>query len=501
MLPCHRMGSQVEVGEEEEASKAPALDILEVVRYTLQAARRHWLFALVLALPVATLGVLIATYLPPNYEALSAVFVAPEAEAVRYGDPADRKRSEILDPFEGMVERVMRPENLRELAKATNLEKRWMENRPPLLRLKDELTTPLSSLDQEDKERVLQGVLEQRLSVIKEGHTIGFKVQWRDPETAAVIANEARKRYLDEVLSQELAVINARIGIVERELEQASENIESHLKSVEAAYNEANQPVPSGHDAKDSKGAAVVYRRASAPQNTIEPDSSVSQELETIRAEIRRVQDPWEKHLADLRSELRDMLTVLGPKHPNVQRQQRRIEAAAAAAPPELVELRAKEQQLLAEIKAMTEQPADGKLVAVHVGSAQKTGDRQSPYVVKDSATISAEQAKLGRTIDRYNMLTSQLEASRFELMSAKTAFQYRYQVVAVAEPPNKPSKPMLPLAIFFGSLFFAGLVGLCAGAAKELASGKIVETWQAKQLGLPLLAELDMRPQLPREG
>jgi hypothetical protein len=46
---------------------------------------------------------------------------------------------------------------------------------------------------------------------------------------------------------------------------------------------------------------------------------------------------------------------------------------------------------------------------------------------------------------------------------------------------------------MIIGSIFAALLLGLLAGAAKEMMSGRVIEVWQVRQLGLPLLADIDL--------
>ncbi|HLV22331.1 MAG TPA: hypothetical protein VKZ49_15670, partial [Polyangiaceae bacterium] len=83
-------------------------------------------------------------------------------------------------------------------------------------------------------------------------------------------------------------------------------------------------------------------------------------------------------------------------------------------------------------------------------------------------------------------------DRARLELTTAEAAFKYRYVVVQEPEAPRKPVKPnrrMLILASLAGAL----MLGLLAGAARELATGRVIEAWQVKQLGVPLLADIDL--------
>ncbi len=482
-------GMTSEVEEDAETEEGGSTDILEIVTYVLRAARRHWLLGLLLALPVVTAGILAAIYLPPKYEAMTGVFVAQEGSAVRGSNP-DPVVSET-DPMKGFTERVMQGDNLREIVRVTKLDQLWEKRRPPLLRLKDELTTPLRALPPDIRVRVLARTLEQRLTVWTEDRTMFFKVTWSDPETAALLANVARTRYLEGLLQQELAVIKAAMEILEKETAQAADTIDSQLKVLETAYREANQPKTSG-SSDEEESSTVVFRRPSSSGKS-GSDASLAAKLETIRTKIRQTREPWQQHLAEAKARLTDMLTVLGPEHPQVKQQQRRIEAASKP-PPALSQLRQQEKQLLSEIKSMSTASASDKLVPVRVKVSQQNSGAttESAPQIHETAAISTEQSKLVSAIDRYNGLTSRLESARLQLNTAETAFRYRFVVLDEAEPPESRSKPKLPLMIALGSIAFALILGLSAGAARELATGKVLEVWQVKQLGLPLLAELD---------
>jgi hypothetical protein len=94
--------------------------------------------------------------------------------------------------------------------------------------------------------------------------------------------------------------------------------------------------------------------------------------------------------------------------------------------------------------------------------------------------------------ISRYNNVAMRIDAARLELTTAETAFQYRYVVVQEPEVPRAPVKPNRKLLIL-ASIAGAFGLGLLVGAAKELASGRLIEVWQVRQLKLPVLGEVDL--------
>jgi uncharacterized protein involved in exopolysaccharide biosynthesis len=490
---------------EDDASEAEdAVNVREIARFGLEAARRHWRLGLIVGVLVAALGITAALVLPPMYEARSKVYVAQEGAVTE--TMSTGRSLPHGDPTQGVSEKVTRGENLRAVVQEADLERRWELHRPAVLRLKDRITAPLRDLPPDMRTRVLAGVLADRLAVYTEGRTIHFVVAWRDPETAALIANVTQRRFLHERLQEQVSVITAAIDILEKEVKQAGAAIEPQLKVVEARYHEAREALRKPRDtAQASPPPVVAYKSASKASRPSEPDPSLTEQLGKIRQGIREIQEPWERRLAELKLQLTDLRSVYGPMHPQVVQQERRIETASSP-PSQLAKLRDEERQLLDRIQVMSvPAPEETRRLAVRLPTTTSEGPDEGPApdpnAVHDSATISAARSKLVAAIQRYNDLTARLDGARLELITAETAFKYRYVILAEAEPPPGPLKPRRPLFIVLGSIVAALALGLVAGAARELATGRMLDVWQVRKLGLPLLADIDFRRKSPTRG
>ena len=112
--------------------------------------------------------------------------------------------------------------------------------------------------------------------------------------------------------------------------------------------------------------------------------------------------------------------------------------------------------------------------------------------VLEEDPEVSAARAKLMSAVSKYDELKNRMDAARIELTTTEIAFKYRYVVVAEPELPRKPVKPNRP-ALILASLVAGIVAGFLAGAIRELTSGRVVEPWQVKQLGLPLLADVSL--------
>ena len=108
----------------------------------------------------------------------------------------------------------------------------------------------------------------------------------------------------------------------------------------------------------------------------------------------------------------------------------------------------------------------------------------------RDSPELAAAKEKLRVVTAKYNSVDKRLDAAQLELTTAQTAFKYRYLVTEEPEPPRQPISPNRPRLIAM-SLAAALVLGLIAGGARELATGRFIEVWQVRMLGLPLLAEI----------
>lgn len=479
------MTSEYAEPEEREDEDTASIEPLEVVRFVLVAARRHWWLGALATLSVIGLGVAAAILLPKKYETLTRVLVGQDGFMVQVNP--DRRGLKV-DEFRGLRDRVLRQDNLRAIVQETDLITLWTRHRPPLLRFKDRLlSNGLDQFDEKTQVRALMGTLEQRLDVETDNSThITFRATWTDPETATRIVQAARKRFFEDRLRSETDVYQEVVVILEEQAKNAAREVERLLKQVEKAS--WYEPPP----AAESSPQRVV-QVAPAPEVKPEPDPLLVVKLEKVRQRIRDTQEPWQRRLMELKLQLTDLRATYAPKHPLVIHQETRIQEASIP-PPELEALKAEESQLLAQIEAYSAPQQDAPKRTVRVSEPSSSAPAQpQPVRIENSATLSAEQSKLIQAINRYNELSSRIASTRLEITTAETAFKHRYLIAAEAEVPDKPLKPKLPLFITLGSILFGLVLGLAIGPALELLRGRILAPWQVKRLGLPVLGELPL--------
>src|SRR5690606_6816950 len=118
------------------------------------------------------------------------------------------------------------------------------------------------------------------------------------------------------------------------------------------------------------------------------------------------IREPWQRRLADLKTQLNDLRGVYGPEHPAVVQQQRRINDARPE-PPELARLRTEERNLATRIKSASEAVGDGetRLVAVGGGRAVDTDELSAVSLTsdRDPPELVAAKDRLRVATSKYN--------------------------------------------------------------------------------------------------
>ena len=482
----------------EETDGSSGVTPAEWLRFVVAAARRHMMLGVASLVVVASIGVAVSIAIPPMYEASSKILVSQTALATAALSNPNRQLP-VVDPMRGVADITMTRENMESIIRDTGLIDHWNATRSPLLKAKDWVwSLVMGPLPESDRVRALIGVLETRLSVKAEDATsIRIQVYWGDREMVVKLAKAVRDKFMQARVAQETSVISAAIGVIEDELKRAGDAIEPALGGVVRAREKSKEaklgasPGDAGATAAGETApapTATFVRTAPKPQG---PDPAVSSKLAEIRQAERNVQEPWQRRLTELRLQLADLRSQYGVAHPLVVQQEAKIRDASIE-PAELGSLRQEERELISRIESGQVTAADG---AGHWVTTRAVGGGAAPagpVLLEEDPEVSAARAKLMSAVGKYDELKNRMDAARIELTTTEIAFKYRYVVVAEPELPRKPIKPNRP-ALILASLCAGIVAGLLAGAIRELTSGRVVEPWQVKQIGLPLLADVSL--------
>jgi uncharacterized protein involved in exopolysaccharide biosynthesis len=507
----------------ESAAELDGARVRELLGLIWRAPRRHPALAMGV-LAVNLLATLVyALWLPRSYEVDARIVGQRVLVMPSLGNPHRSVPTDADAPTRGAVDAILDQENVVSLVKDTNLLDRWEANRPKLMRWKDKavrLVTPKPT--EEDRLRSMIGLVKKRLMVQADESTIKITLQWDDPAVAYDVVDLAQRNFLQRRSAMETAVIVDTITILEAEARTAREALAVALADAArlAAKNNAARMGVGEKPEKGEKadGAATPGSAAGAPTmrtvTVVRPTlndsttaehvanaSGLAKELDDKRAEIRAVEGPWQRNLADLRAKLADLRATYAEAHPAVMTLERRI-ADASAEPKELVQLRADEKALLAQIDSIPSGgAAKGKVTTTTISVPVNTpASALSPGATQGEGTVllrdeppelTEARTKLQAASRKYEERADRIDAARIELETARAAFKYRYRVVLPPELPKEPLGPGKP-ARLAGGAFLSLLVVFFAAGARDLLSGCLVEGWQARRrLRVPLLSEV----------
>lgn len=465
--------------------------------YVKSAVRRHRMLVLGVFAATALLGLLAAKLLPRTWQAESrllprraatiAALVNPERSNILNPDPPNpmREPNEVDAQTMAAAEAVMRQDNLIALVKKLNLLDRWEATRPPLLRFKDLLMRLITSPPDEDARMDgMVGTLEKKLWVDTKGGKVTIAVQWGDPQLAYELVDAAQQSFLQAREREEVASIDDAITILEEHERQAA-------AAVKESYDEFEQIFSS---------IMLERRRVVGDPRLIPRFSSTDQELAQlrfiIRAKRRAIADANVQHnqrLTEMQDDLAQKREMYAPDHPTVVDIENRV-AALRQGSAQMKALQAEEKQLLAEYADLGGKslPFPDEPVPDPYGLERVLMGMLPAISENPSAAVSLE--RLRSRLSAQQQILKRIDAAKLERHIAQKSFKYRFTVLTPAEFPRKPIKPNA-LIISLGAVVAGLVLGVFAALARDVLSGRVLESWQVERgLGLPVLAELDRR-------
>jgi uncharacterized protein involved in exopolysaccharide biosynthesis len=485
---------------EAERQQAQIFDweqIRDYANYVKHAVRRHRMLVLSTFLATAVLALLAAKFLPrtwyseskllPRRAATIAALVNPERANVLNPDPPNPMRppNEVDQQTRVAAEAVLRQENLVAIIKKLYLLDRWEATRPPLLRAKDTVMRLLTSPPDEDARMdAMTGTLQKKLMVNTEDGKVTIAVEWGDPQLAYELVDAAQQSFLEAGKRQELASITDAISILEEHSQHAAEEVRKAYDDFEKTFSEI----------------MIERRRVVGDPRLLPRFSSTDQELAQlrfmIRAKRRAIADANVQHnqrLTEMQDDLAQKRELYAPDHPTVVELESQV-AALRQGSPQVKALQAEEKQMLAEYADMGGKslPFPDEPVPDPYGLERVLMGLLPAVSENPSAAMSLE--RLRSRLSAHQQILKRIDAAKLELEIADRSFKYRFTVLLPAEFPRKPIKPNA-LIIALGGVVAGMLLGVFAALARDVLSGRVLESWQVERgLGLPVLAELDRR-------
>jgi hypothetical protein len=482
--------------DEEEA--APAYSAAEIAQFVLRSTKQHLWLGLSVGTLIGALGLAIASCIPPVYEATCKVFIQ-DSVGMTSNLTAGRTMSRPLEGARALDEFILARDNLMDIAREAKLFEAWPRTRPFVLRIKDRVfEAMLGSPSARDMDRTFVAMLATSISAAKDGESVRIHGRWRDPLSAYEVTRLVQRNFLAARAAYELGPIQRAIPFLESQLQAAEGEIESSIARIQA-FHEGNAAshtpakAPAGPNAPPAAPAPTATDAEPKPaaKSPASELLAVSRELSETRQKLRAIVEPARQRVAALKLELIELQASYSVDHPKILQQQAKI-AAASAAGDEVDKLKLREAELLAALARATGRPT----TSTGGGSGSNAIDVPPVNAPPESLEVYPMQARLGAAMRKADDLSGRLETARIELATAEADFHHRYVVVEEAEVPGRPLKSKTP--IFYGASIALGLLAVfLVGTLRELRRGRLVDPWQVRSLGLPLLGEVRLR-QLP---
>jgi uncharacterized protein involved in exopolysaccharide biosynthesis len=500
----------IDVPEPERSEDLDLTYVKELAGMILRAPRRHALLALitfVLGLCASAAAALLA---PRVYHVETMILAQQNLIMPLLGNPRRPVPAASDAPTQAAREMILQRETLIEIVDEVGLVSTWSEQRPPILKLKDQIVRAISGpVSEEDMRRALVGLLEKRLSVRTDNTSIQIQIDWENPDTAYRIVDSAQRAFLRRRSASEIAVIVDTISILDEESKKQGITLAQALADVQALWENLAPLAASAPAAPASGQAAAQPRRpvAAAPapaQAPAQPVKNFAALLAEKRAAMRSLDEPRQRRLASLNAKLTELEMIYTPAHPSIVELQARIKQESAE-PAEVAQLRKEEQELLASLEAQSSLGV-GRLVprSARAFEAPRASGAPSPPATAGAAAaegssraereppeLDAARTKLLAAARKYEDLMDRIDAANIELHVTQAAFKYRYTVLVPPEAPRKPQKPRVAM-LLVGGVLLSAILALFAAAGRDFTSGRFVEAWQARRrLKIPMLAEV----------
>jgi uncharacterized protein involved in exopolysaccharide biosynthesis len=489
-------------GNEEEERSGGGLNV-EVLRSYGRFAKRAIVRRRFLIATVAVVGIVltlaIANLWPRTFECKTVMMTT-------YNGVLDSNHGP--QPLAG-AELVTTRENLEALIKTTNLTRKFVERRPPLLEYKARIMGAIfSPPDEKVLSAIVLGTLQTRLDLKTEKDKLIITAQWTDGKTAAELAEAARESFLrirnrteTSAFQEKMSILDAHAATLRDEIEGLAKQARDDLSAKRAEMAAEAKTNGGTVEVKRTPGSPIraLPRRAKPATDAQLPE--LKERLASLKTRLLQAENDRSRQISEQQARLEELKLRLMPNHPQVITQEERVNIASQVS-SELAMTRGEVSDLEAQIRQREATMKMGQPSAGLTGSAGPAGAGADTGALPteilgllDQPEVDpAMSAQMSGAIARYGSLRDEVRGSKLALDTAQAAFNHRYQIVTPVEEPNRPIKPKVPVIYGVGialSLLIAFLLPLLL----ELKRDVLVERWQVQGFQLPVLAELRLPP------
>ncbi len=477
-------------------------DAVTLVGFVGRSVKRHRIIAIAVFCAVIGLSVVMLLIMPRTYETGARILTNPGQSLLQ------------LEPYvarQSATELITSRENLLAVIEENKLKERWESTRTSIGRIKDQVLTAIFGEEAQgpDDERltlILLFMLKNKIMVNMSQQVIEIGVQWHDAETSFLIAKTLVRRFLDDQYERENAEYLVNIANLKKRLKLA----EVELKFAEKQYKETLKKDDASSAKRSSSNTSSRSSIAvSAPKSDVESSASkisreereeMEEELAMKKREIEMLENNYLQRLGEAKNRLAELKTTLGPRHPEVVKQERLV-SLLTSPPPSLKTLRAEKDELAARLKQATSASSKSTSRRRSRRPSRRTGSSSSSSSSSSSPSTesefaSAEQEELfleyQQARDDRNRLAGDLANAKIEYEAGKAALDLRYKV---SQPPIFPTGPIKPnpKKILIAALVVGLILGIFLAVFVDIRSGILLESWQvSRMMGIPILGEMD---------
>jgi uncharacterized protein involved in exopolysaccharide biosynthesis len=492
----------------DDSEAQPLLDLRqtrELLQYAGASLRRHRWRILLMTLFTTALTLPAMVYLPRTYTTTARVTARRESIMPALAHPKRSLPFYADNPSHLAPEMSLREDHLRELIKRVDLTTKFTSRRPDLLRIKDSvLDFVLGPLTPAEFEKMLMGSIEKNVLVSTDKDVVTITGTWRDPDTAAELVDTIKDMFIDERRHLEVDPIKDTIKLLQDEVRTTTAGVDNAFAELrllrQAEKSENARQARRLRSEIDTERVKILRRemdQKEAQRQEREEVTRVQALLVSKRRSITELETNRSRQTMELRSQLANLETRLGEKHPDRVALQQSLRSMQVP-PWELADLKKQEESLSQDFARLggkeTLEMAQAALSAPPPPEARSASSELLGKASEDEdEAVLHKRTQLRMLIDQSQDLQERLLGARIEQRVAEDAFRFRYFVLRDAEPPKKADKPA-PVMILLGGVFAGLFLGMLMALARDIRSGRVFHAWQLeRQVGVPLLGEVEV--------
>ena len=339
------------------------------------------------------------------------------------------------------------------------------------------------------RETAITSVINNHLKARRSGQSYVVSIDFtdHDPNKAAQVANAFAQTFIRQQLQLKVQAAKTANDLLNAQLASMRDEVERDAQAVanyEAAHNLVNT-TSQGNILSQGEISALTEQLAQTRAAQAEADANLS----TAKAQLAKgssggdvgdaLSSPVVQNLREQRAvvsaHLANLQASLGARHPDV------ITAKGQLADID-AQISAEIQRIISNLRAQA-QVAAGRTASV----LSSLNEAQASLVTSNSASV--ELGELQRNADSSKEIYESYLAKAKQTAQQQTISQPDAQIASVAQPPIKPSSPIIPLDILVGLV-----LGLGAGVGAVVVRRMMDSTLRTQddvetRLGVPYLA------------